>query len=164
MQANVDATANANVSASVSGITVTVKASADEIKADLGAQADRLLVDITDDLNVIKVVTLHARAHVDTQRLRVTLHALVTKLALDLAGVIKDLKVLATVDAKASLAAQAKLRADITAQVDGVRAQALAGVDTRIQIQKNAITATANRLDGILSSVSSRLTAIQSGL
>jgi len=161
LEANVNATVNANVDASVGGITLTVKASADQIKADLGAQADRLLVDITADLDVIKVVTLHARAHVDAQRLKVTLHALVTKLNLDLAAVLRDLKVLAKADVKAALAASARLRANITAQVNGVRAQALAGLDGRIRLQQTTITALTGRLDGTLSSVSGSLTGIQ---
>jgi len=161
LEANVNATVNANVDASVGGITLTVKASADQIKADLGAQADRLLVDIKADLDVIKVVTLHARAHVDAQRLKVTLHALITKLNLDLAAVLRDLKVLAKADVKAALAASARLRANITAQVNGVRAQALAGADGRIRLRQATITALTNRLDGTLSSVSSSLTGIQ---
>lgn len=162
LQVNLDANVNANVDASVGGITLTVKARADEIKADLGAKADRLLVDINADLDVIKVITLHAKAHIDAERLAVTLHALVTKLALDLNAVLKDLKVLAKANVTAALQAEARLRVNITAQVNGVRAQVMAGIDGRISLQQNGIAAATKTLDGILTSVSRSLTAIQS--
>ena len=161
LQATINANVNANVDASVGGITLTVKASADTIKADLGAKADRLLVDVVADLDVLKILTLHAKAHVDATRLQVTLHALVEKLTLDLAAVLADLKVLAKADVQAAVAATARLRVNIAAQVNGVRAQVSAGLDSRINLQLTSIAATTGLLNGILSSVSARLSAIQ---
>ena len=161
LQATINANVNANVDASVGGITLTVKASADTIKADLGAKADRLLVDVVADLDVLKILTLHAKAHVDATRLQVTLHALVEKLTLDLAAVLADLKVLAKADVQAAVAATARLRVNIAAQVNGVRAQVSAGLDSRINLQLTSIAATTGLLYGILSSVSARLSAIQ---
>ena len=162
LQLNLDANANANVDASVGGITLTVKARTEQIKADLDANADRLLVDIKADVNLIKIVTLHTTAHVDAQRLAVSLHALVTKLRLDLSAVLTDLRVLARASVKAALAVEARLRVNITAQVNGVRAQVLAGIDGRIHLQLSSIAALAGLLNGILASISNQLFAIQS--
>jgi len=164
LDASVDATVSANISATVGGITTTVHASADQISADLNARADRLLVDITADLNVIRIVTLNARAHVDAQRLSVTVRALVTKLALDLNAILRDLNVMAKADIHATLAAEARLRAGLSARLDGLRAQVLAGITGRISLQQATIARTQATLDADLGSVASALTTIQSGL
>ncbi len=164
LDASVDATVSANISATVGGITTTVHASADQISADLNARADRLLVNITADLNVIKIVTLNARAHIDAQRLSVTVRALVTRLALDLNAILRDLNVMAKADIHATLAAEARLRAGLTARLDGLRAQVLAGITGRISLQQAKIAQTQATLDADLGSVVSALTAIQSGL
>jgi len=164
LDASVDATVSANISATVGGITTTVHASADQISADLTAQADRLLVDITADLNVIRIVTLNARAHIDAQRLSVTVRALVTRLALDLNAILRDLNVMARADIHATLAAEARLRAGLSARLDGLRAQVLAGITGRISLQQGQIAQTQATLDAALGSVVSALTSIQSGL
>ncbi len=164
LDASVDATVSANISATVGGVTTTVHASADQISADLNARADRLLVDITADLNVIRIVTLNARAHVDAQRLSVTVRALVTKLALDLNAILRALNVMAKADIHATLAAEARLRAGLSARLDGLRAQVLAGITGRISLQQATIARTQATLDADLGSIVSALTTIQSGL
>lgn len=164
LQANIDANANGNITATVGGITVTVKANADQIKADLTASADRLLVDIKANLNVLKLLTLQAQAHVDARRLQASLHANVTQLRLDLNAVLRELKVLAQANVNAALAADASLRVNITAQISGLRAKLLGGINARITTQKATIAVATKRLDGILSTASSQLTAIQNTL
>lgn len=161
LEANVNANVNADVTATVGSVTVTVTATAQQIQADLSAQANRLLVDIKADLNVIKIITLHATAHIDAQKLSVTLHALITKLELDLNAVLHDLTVLASADVKAALAAEAQLRVDLNAQINGLRTSALADVNSRIQAQLGVIDALNGQVDSLLSSVSTGLTSIQ---
>ncbi len=164
LDASVNAAVDADISATVGGITTTVHASADQIKADLNAQADRLLVDITADLNVIKIVTLDARAHVDAQRLKVSVHALVTKLNLDLRALMRDLNVMAKADIHAALSAEARLRAGLTARLDGLTAQVEGGLNGRVKLLQGQIAQTQAALDASLGPISAALAAIQGGL
>lgn len=162
LRVDVQTTVGADVVASVSSLTVTVNGSADTIQAQLGAQVNRLLVNVMTDIDVLHIATLHATANVDTSRLNVNLSALVKKLTLDLNLLLTDLKVTVHADVSATITAEASLTASLAAEVDGLKANLATNVDAKLGGLDGLLTTLIGTLNGALAAASSSLQGIQS--
>jgi hypothetical protein len=158
----VQTTVGADAVASASSLTVTVNGSADTIQAQLGAQVNRLVVNVLTDIDVLHIATLHATANVDTSRLNVNLFALVKKLTLDLNLLLTDLKVTVHADVSATIMAEASLTASLAAEIDGLRANLTANVDTKLSGLDGLLTTLINTLNSTLATATSSLQGIQS--
>lgn len=161
LRVNVESTVNADVTASVGTISITVSGGADTIQAQLGAQVNRLLVNVITDIDVLHIATLHATANVDTARLNVTLFAQVKKLRLDLRLLLTNLKVHVRADVAAAITAEASLTISLAAEVDGLKADLAANIDTKISGLDALLTTLINTLNGDIASASSALQGIR---
>lgn len=162
LRVGVQTTVGADVVASASSLTVTVNGSADTIQAQLGAQVNRLVVNVLTDIDVLHIATLHATADVDTSRLNVNLFALVKKLTLDLNLLLTDLKVTVHADVSATVMAEASLTASLAAEIDGLRVNLTANVDTKLSGLDGLLTTLIDSLNSTLAAATSSLQGIQS--
>lgn len=161
LRVDVESTVNANVTASVGSISVTVTGGADLIQAQLGAKVNRLLVNVVTDIDVLHIATLHATANVDTARLNVNLFAQVKRLRLDLGLLLRALKVTVRADVAAALTAEASLTASLAAEVDGLKADLAANIDTKVGGLDTLLTSLIRTLNGELGATARTLQGLQ---
>jgi len=161
LRVDVEATVNADVTASVRGISITVSGGADTIQAQLGAQVNRLLVNVITDIDVLHIATLHATANVDTARLNVTLFAQVKKLRLDLRLLLTNLKVHVRADVAAAITAEASLTLSLATEVDGLKADLAANIDAKISGLDALLTGLINTLNGDIAAATGALQSIR---